>query len=311
MGGESLFPMTHFHLERVSLAVLCYPSPLMELLSLSGTPVVEIPCHESLLSKNLKVRIYKTVITPVVLYGCGTWTLTLREEQRLRVFENKVLRKLFGANRDEVTGEWRKLHNTELHALYSSPDIIRNIKSRRLRWAGHVARMGESRNAYRADIVPELAPCYESEDETMGRRNKVASDLHLQRNKRGTPLYSKEDIREQYCITSKQLDVLERARGSGLFGCLSNYHCTVYNSTNAQENRAFLGGFITTLFDAKYSYVKIIGTYKTRGFVISKKGILCVPNKTGKAQMRLIPEWKKQANPPPVTSRSTPRDDTN
>jgi hypothetical protein len=75
-----------------------------------------------------------------------------------------------------------------------------------------------------ADIVPELAPCYESEDETMGRRNKVASDLHLQRNKKGTPLYSKEDIREQYCITSKQLDVLERARGSGLFGCLSNYH---------------------------------------------------------------------------------------
>ncbi|KAJ4442251.1 hypothetical protein ANN_12117 [Periplaneta americana] len=65
------------------------------------------------------------------------------------VFENKVLRKIFGAKRDEVTGEWRKLHNTELHALYSSPDIIRNIKSRRLRWAGHVARMGESRNAYR------------------------------------------------------------------------------------------------------------------------------------------------------------------
>ncbi|KAJ4434116.1 hypothetical protein ANN_16436, partial [Periplaneta americana] len=73
----------------------------------------------------------------------------LREEHTLRVFENKVLRKIFGAKRDEVTGEWRKLHNTELHALYSSPDIIRNIKSRRLRWAGHVARMGESRNAYR------------------------------------------------------------------------------------------------------------------------------------------------------------------
>ncbi|KAJ4434031.1 hypothetical protein ANN_16350 [Periplaneta americana] len=70
-------------------------------------------------------------------------------EHRLRVFENKVLRKIFGAKRDEVTGEWRKLHNTELHALYSSPDIIRNIKSRRLRWAVHVARMGESRNAYR------------------------------------------------------------------------------------------------------------------------------------------------------------------
>ena len=110
---------------------------------------VEKLLSSSLLSKNLKVRIYKTVILPVVLYGCETWTLTLREEQRLRVFENKVLRKIFGAKRDEVTGEWRKLHNTELHALYSSPDIIRNIKSRRLRWAGHVARMGESRNAYR------------------------------------------------------------------------------------------------------------------------------------------------------------------
>ncbi|KAJ4450856.1 hypothetical protein ANN_02287 [Periplaneta americana] len=103
----------------------------------------------SLLSKNLKVRIYKTVILPVVPYVCEAWNLTLREEQRLRVFENKVLRKIFEAKRDEVTGEWRKLHNAQLHALYSSPDIIRNIKSRRLRWAGHVARMGESRNAYR------------------------------------------------------------------------------------------------------------------------------------------------------------------
>ncbi|KAJ4434458.1 hypothetical protein ANN_23020 [Periplaneta americana] len=110
---------------------------------------VEKLLSSSLLSKNLKVRIYKTVILPVVLYGCETWTLTLREEYRLRVFENKMLRKIFGAKRDEVTGEWRKLHNRELHALYSSPDIIRNIKSRRLRWAGHVARMGESRNAYR------------------------------------------------------------------------------------------------------------------------------------------------------------------
>ncbi|KAJ4430607.1 hypothetical protein ANN_19195 [Periplaneta americana] len=79
-------------------------------------------------------------ILPVVLYGCETWTITLREEHRLRVF---------GAKRDEVTGEWKKLRNTELHALYSSPDIIRNIKSRRLRGAGHVARMGKSRNAYR------------------------------------------------------------------------------------------------------------------------------------------------------------------
>ncbi|KAJ4442491.1 hypothetical protein ANN_04077 [Periplaneta americana] len=117
--------------------------------SVQAEATLEKLLSSSLLSKNLKVRIYKTVILPVVLYGCETWTLTLREEHRLRVFENKVLRKIFGAKRDEVTGEWRKLHNTELHALYSSPDIIRNIKSRRLRWAGHVARMGESRNAYR------------------------------------------------------------------------------------------------------------------------------------------------------------------
>ncbi|KAJ4435345.1 hypothetical protein ANN_17958 [Periplaneta americana] len=112
-------------------------------------PPGSLKAISNLLSKNLKVRIYKTVILPVVLYGCETWTLTLRKEQKLKVFENKALRKIFGAKRDEVTGEWRKLHNTELHALYSSPDIIRNLKSRRLRWAGHVARMGESRNAYR------------------------------------------------------------------------------------------------------------------------------------------------------------------
>jgi hypothetical protein len=73
----------------------------------------------------------------------------LREEHRLRVFENRVLRRIFGPKRDEVTGEWRKLHNEELHDLYSSPSIIRIIKSRRMRWAGHVARMGEKRNAYR------------------------------------------------------------------------------------------------------------------------------------------------------------------
>ena len=95
---------------------------------------------------------YKSIILPVVLYGCETLSLTLSEEHRLRVFENKVLRKIFGAKKDEITGEWRKLHNTELHTLYSSPNIIRSLKSRRLRWAGHVARKEQSRNAYRVKV---------------------------------------------------------------------------------------------------------------------------------------------------------------
>jgi hypothetical protein len=78
-----------------------------------------------------------------------TWSLTLREEHGLRVFENRVLRRIFGPKRDGVTGEWRKLLDEELHDLYSLPNIIRIIKSRRMRWAAHVARMGEKRNAYR------------------------------------------------------------------------------------------------------------------------------------------------------------------
>jgi hypothetical protein len=85
----------------------------------------------------------------VFLYGCETWPLTLREEHRLRVFENRVLRRIFGPKRDEVTGGWRKLHSEELRDLYSSPNIIRIIKSRRMTWADHVARMGEKRKAYR------------------------------------------------------------------------------------------------------------------------------------------------------------------
>jgi hypothetical protein len=97
-----------------------------------------------LLSRSVKVKIYKTIILPV-LYGCETWSITLREERILRVFENRVLRKVFGPKRDEETGEWMKLHSEKLHNLYSSPDIIRQIKSRRMRWAGHVARMGEER----------------------------------------------------------------------------------------------------------------------------------------------------------------------
>jgi hypothetical protein len=85
------------------------------------------------------------IVLPVVLYGCGTWSLTLREERRLRVFENRVLREIFGAKWDEVTGEWRKLHNEELNYLYCSSNIVRVIKSRRMRWVGNVASMGERR----------------------------------------------------------------------------------------------------------------------------------------------------------------------
>jgi hypothetical protein len=81
-------------------------------------------------SRNVKVKIYKTVLLPVVLYGCETWSLTLREEHRVRVFENRVLRRIFEPKMDEVRGEWRKLHNEELHILYSTPDIISQIKSR-------------------------------------------------------------------------------------------------------------------------------------------------------------------------------------
>jgi hypothetical protein len=102
-----------------------------------------------LLSRNLKVKIYRTKILPFVLYGYETWSLTLREEHRLRVSENRVLRGIFGPKRDEVTGDWRKLHDGELHNLYSLPDIIRQTKSRRMRWAGHVARMGEESKMYR------------------------------------------------------------------------------------------------------------------------------------------------------------------
>ena len=88
-------------------------------------------------------------ILPFVLYGCETWSLTLREERKLRVFENKVLWRIFGPRRGEVTGELRRLHNEELNDLYSSPNMVRVIKSRRMRGAGHVACMGEKMGVYR------------------------------------------------------------------------------------------------------------------------------------------------------------------
>jgi hypothetical protein len=94
-----------------------------------------------MMSKNFESRIYKTIILPVILYGCETWSLILREEHRLRVFENRVLRRLFGPRRDEVTEGWRKLHNQALYKLYSSASIIRMVKSRRMKWPGHVPRM--------------------------------------------------------------------------------------------------------------------------------------------------------------------------
>jgi hypothetical protein len=132
-------------------------------------------------SENLKIKIYKTVILPGVLYGCRTWSLTLREEHRLRVFENRVLRKIFGPKR-EKDGSWRKLHNDELHSLYSSPNIVRVIKSRRMRLAGHVARMGEGRGVYRVlvgrpeDKRPLGRPKRSSEDNIKLDLRKIGID---------------------------------------------------------------------------------------------------------------------------------------
>ena len=98
--------------------------------------------------KDFWSTLYKTIILPVVLYGCEKWSLTFREECRLRVFENRILRRIFGPKRDEI-GERRRFHNEELHSLYRSPNIVRVIKSRRLCWAEHVARMEEGSIAFK------------------------------------------------------------------------------------------------------------------------------------------------------------------
>ena len=117
----------------------------MQLLGSACYHSVQNLLSSRLLSKNLKIKIYRTIILPVILYGCETWSLTLREERKLRVFENMVLRRIFEIRSDKVTGEWRRLHNEVLNDLYSSPNIVWVIKSRGMRWAGHVARMGEER----------------------------------------------------------------------------------------------------------------------------------------------------------------------
>jgi hypothetical protein len=97
----------------------------------------------SLLSKNLKIKISKCTVLSFGLYGCETWSLTLKEEHRLRVFENRMLRRISGPRREEVAGGWRRLHNEEFHNLYASPNTIRVINSRGMRWVGKVPRMGE------------------------------------------------------------------------------------------------------------------------------------------------------------------------
>ena len=101
-----------------------------------------------LTSRSLSKNLHRTIILPVA-YVCENWSLTLREKPRLRMFENRVLRRMFGPKRDEVTRKWRKFHNEELNDLYSSTNNFRGTKSRIMRWAGHVARMGERRGVYR------------------------------------------------------------------------------------------------------------------------------------------------------------------
>jgi hypothetical protein len=111
--------------------------------------VVSFPLAFLPITYTRSIIIYRTINLPVVLYGCKTLYLILKEVQRLRVFGNRVLRRIFGPNRDEMMGGWRKLRNEELHDLYSSLSIIRISKSRRMKWAGNVARMGEKRNMFR------------------------------------------------------------------------------------------------------------------------------------------------------------------
>jgi hypothetical protein len=140
---------------------------------------VQSPLSSRLLSRIVKVKkVYSTIILSVVLYGCETWSVTLREEHRPRVFENGALRRLFWPNRGEVVGEWTELHNEELCNLYWSPNIIRQIRSRRMRWAGHVTRMGEERKLYR---VWWESPKERDNYEDWGVDKRMISELILER----------------------------------------------------------------------------------------------------------------------------------
>ena len=130
----------------------------------------------SLLYKNIKLR-YTELILSAVLYGCETWSLTLREARRLSVFENRVLRKIFGAERDGVSGEWRNMHNDDLHDLYCSPNIVRVIKPRRMRWVGHVACMEERRGVY---MILVRKPEIKSPLATPRHRREDNSKMNLQ-----------------------------------------------------------------------------------------------------------------------------------
>ena len=150
----------------------------------------------SLLSTNLKIKIYRTIILPVVLYGRETWSLTLTEECRLRVFENRLLR-IFGPKGDEVTREWRKLSNEELNDLYPSPNVVRVIKSIRMRWAGHVARMRESRGVYR-DLV--------------GKPQRMKP---LRRPRHSWEDYIKMDLQEVGCAGMDRIDQAQAGTGVG------------------------------------------------------------------------------------------------
>ena len=135
---------THTRIPHFLWTVVIPKNPDFARRTATGTRYSVVICtdRDRLLSKTLKIKIYRTIILPIVLYGCETWSLTLREERRLWVFENRVLRRVFGPMSDEVTGEWRKLHNEELRDLYSLHNIVWVVKSRRIRWAGHVSRMG-------------------------------------------------------------------------------------------------------------------------------------------------------------------------